>query len=164
MQHTVHFNHLRLPWVVEEAWQQTADTVFKSLAINGCLKVHLQARDKHQAALQAGHALAWRMFGRKAGAQALSAPGVAVWSGGLGCEEVLTYRSGPWPSEGALACEQHKLLHKVHTNTAMLRINMLAAASCVTSLVTCCSMRNTFLAACGCCRPWQPLRTCALHY
>ena len=104
--------------------------MFKSLAINGCLKVHLQVRDKHQAALQAGYALAWRMFGRKAGAQALSAPGVAVWSGGLGCEEVLTYRSGPWPpSEGALTCEQHKLLHKVHTSSAALRIIMLAAAS-----------------------------------
>ena len=115
MQHTVHLNHLRLPWVFDEAWQQTADTVFKSLAVNGCLTVHLQAGDRPQAALQAGYELAWGLFGLQPGAQALSAPSVAVGSGGVRCEEVLTYKSGPWPSSaGTLTCEQHKLLHKVH--------------------------------------------------
>ena len=139
MAHVLNFEGAGPPWVLDDTWQHGADASFKSLALHGYLVVHLGAECRHQAALQAGYDLAGLTFGLP-GVKTLSSPGPAVGSGGLGCEEVLTYRSGPWPSEGSLTCEQHELLHKVHTNTALLRINMLAAASYITSQVTCCYM------------------------
>jgi len=107
-QHKVRLNELVPPAVTDSAWQRTADSAFKALALSGCMTVQLRGGGRHQAALQAAYDLL------RSQPLPLSSPDQA---GGVGCKDlgykqVLTYKSGPWPVD-ALSGQQQSILQKV---------------------------------------------------
>ena len=169
MQHTVHFETLEPPWVADEAWQETADTVFKALAIHGCLTLQLKAGGRHLSALQEAFACVRDMFTDQAlCSERLCAAGEAADVGlqDLGYKQVLDYRSGPWPA-GTQGAQQHSILQKV----CACRFSCQGACSvaCIVFslvhlFVSCLCEQPRLqlsLASAAACRPWHLARTCA---
>ncbi len=102
------------PWVADEAWQQTSDSIFKSLAVECGLTLQLPGGGLHLGAMQAAHACSKDLQNHPAlGARAFSTPGASLGAGwrGRGYQQEFSYQSGPRPA-GDLSSQQHSALQK----------------------------------------------------
>ncbi|GAB4819768.1 hypothetical protein N2152v2_006814 [Parachlorella kessleri] len=133
MPHVHTLEELIPPWVADEAWQQTSDSIFKSLAKEGGLTLQLPKSGLHQSAMQAAYACSKDLVNHPAlGAQAPRTPGASLGEGwmGEGYQQEFSYQSGPRPA-GDLGSQQHSTWHKAMAagqDLCMLVLNCLAAS------------------------------------